>query len=121
MKQIITQDETKGSGGKIRETVQQKALRLHRDGRVTHLHGDIYQVVGDHGTYEVDHAKQLCSCLSTVYCSHRGSVVIFAAKQNTASNRKLEAKREEVKRRGAYKPDTSQNDAIAAALDRMGA
>jgi hypothetical protein len=113
--------QRKTDRGGTTETVQQKSLRLYRDGRVTHLQGDKYQVVGDHGTYTVDHAKQLCECPSRVYCSHRASVEIFAAKRNVRENRKLEAKREEVRRRGAYRPDTSLNDMIAASLDRMGA
>lgn len=104
----------------IKETVQQKALRLYRAGRVTHLKGDKYQVVGDTDTYEVDNHKQLCSCPSRVLCSHRGAVTILAAKENAKASRKLEAKREEVKRRGGYRPDTSRNAAIAAALERMG-
>lgn len=101
------------------ETVQQKALRLYRAGQVSHVVGDEYIVRGDNGTYEVNEHKRTCECPSRVYCSHRAAVEIFAAKQNTAAIRQLEAKRAEVRKRGAYRPDTSRNDFIAAALRRM--
>ena len=107
--------------GKSTETVQAKGLRLYRSGSVKHLQGDKYLVTGDNGTYKVDNLEDTCECPARVLCSHRYAVEVFAAKQRTEALRQLTAKREEAKRRGAYKPDTSQNDAIAAALERMGA
>ena len=62
-----------------RETVQEKGLRLYRAGRVRHLHDDVYEVRGDHGTYEVDARKRTCPCDSRLYCSHRAGVEVAKA------------------------------------------
>ncbi len=75
------------------ETVYQKGVRLYLGGRVRRLHGDIYEVRGDHGTHEVDNHKRLCGCPSRVYCSHRAAVEIAAAKLNAATARKLAEQR----------------------------
>ena len=105
--------------GKSTETVQAKGLRLYRSGSIKHLQGDKYSVQGDHGTYEVHYEDSTCKCPSRAYCSHVCAVEIAVAKDNARAIRALEAKREEVKKRGAYKPDTSLNNVIAASLDRM--
>ena len=112
------QQEAKGKGVGA-ETVQAKGLRLYRSGSVKHLQGAKYLVEGDHGTYEVHYEDSTCKCPSRVYCSHVCAVEVAVAKENARAIRALEAKREEVRRRGAYRPDTAQNDAITAALDRM--
>ena len=116
MQKEYTTEQGKGMGA---ETVQAKGLRLYRSGSVKHLHGDKYLVTGDNGTYKVDNLEDTCECPARVLCSHRYAVEVFAAKQRTEALRQLAAKREEAKRRGAYRPDTSQNSAIEAALDRM--
>lgn len=79
--------------------------------------------------HHVDVERNFCSCPATVeVCRHLRIARIRAAKTNPQRryiadrgglDETLERKRAEVKERGSYRPDTSQNANIAAALNRM--
>lgn len=97
-----------------KETVQEKALRLYRSGKVRRLHGDVYQVQGDTGIYEVNAERQTCPCDSRLYCSHRSAVEIAVAKLNARTARLLEAKRAEKAERISFSADQ-----VAANIERM--
>ncbi len=82
----------------MQESVHQKALRLHRQRRVRRVAGDTWEVNGDTGTHRVNAHKQLCSCPSRVYCSHRAAVAVAVAKLNAATARELERARNKPRR-----------------------
>ncbi len=99
-----------------KETVQGKALRLYRSGKVRRLHGDIYQVEGDTGIYEVNAERQTCLCDSRLYCSHRSAVEIAVAKLNAKTARTLEEKRAKRPERISF-----SSEQVMANIDRLGA
>ncbi len=105
---------TKAPHGK--ETVQQKAIRLYRSGKVRRLHGDVYQVQGDTGIYEVNDERRTCPCDSRLYCSHRSAVEIAVAKLNAKTARLLEAKRAERTERISFSAEQ-----VMANIERLGA
>ena len=62
-----------------------KALRLLKSGRVERLEGDSYNVIGNHGTYNVvaRDGKVMCPCpgfQSRGRCSHSSAVTIFRSR-----------------------------------------
>jgi hypothetical protein len=113
MEQSIAPQGTR-SKGKGTETVQVKGLRLFRGGKVRRLHGDVYAVTGDHGTYTVDAHHQKCSCPATVYCSHAVAVEIATAKLNAQTARQLALLRAPKPKRPKATPGQ-----VMAAIERM--
>ena len=67
------------------EVMIDKALRLLKSGRVERLEGDSYNVIGNHGTYNVvaRDGKVMCTCpgfQSRGRCSHSSAVAIFCSR-----------------------------------------
>lgn len=66
--------------------VQNKAIRLHREGKVTKVEdGQVFAVQGDNGKYMVitigegmDIVGAYCSCPAEGYCSHMGAAALTA-------------------------------------------
>jgi hypothetical protein len=112
-KEGYTAEPQKGRGV---ETVYQKAIRLHREGRVHHVSGLVYEVRGEHGTYRVDLYRDGCDCPArSGGCSHELAAEIAQAKLNAATARKLAEAR-------ARKPRVRYSaDQVMANLERMGA
>ena len=99
----------------MRETVQEKGIRLWRAGRVRRHLGDKYLVQGDGGTHEVDAAKQTCTCESRLYCSHRAATEIQVAKENARTAWRLEELRARESRRPEYSAEGVERN-----LERFG-
>ncbi len=67
-----------------------KALKLLETGRVEHLDGDRYNVIGNHGTYNVvaRNGKVMCTCpgfQSRGRCSHSSAVTILLSRRRKRS------------------------------------
>ncbi len=67
-----------------------KALRLLQSGRVERLEGDRYNVIGNHGTYNVvaRDGKVMCTCLgfqARRRCSHSSAVTILRSRRRQRS------------------------------------
>lgn len=110
---------TKVPGGTRTETISEKAVRLFRAGRVRHIKGDQYEVVGDSGTYTVDLYRDGCNCPAGENhqpCSHEQAAEIAQAKLNAATARRLKELR-------SRRPDriTFPADQVMANIERMGA
>jgi hypothetical protein len=72
------------------EVMIDKALKLLESGRVEHLEGDRYNVIGNHGTYSVVErdGKVMCTCLgfqSRRRCSHSSAVTILLSRRRKRS------------------------------------
>lgn len=93
----------------MQESVHQKGIRLHRAGRTRRVAGDLWEVNGYTGTHRVNAHKQLCSCESRVYCSHRAAVAVAVAKLNAATARQLERARNKPRRQAMSSAQILQN------------
>jgi len=72
------------------EVMIDKALRLLESGRVERLEGDRYNVIGNHGTYNVvaRDGKVTCTCpgfQSRRRCSHSSAVTILRSRRRQRS------------------------------------
>ncbi len=72
------------------EVMIDKALRLLESGRVERLEGDSYNVIGNHGTYNVvaRDGKVMCTCpgfQSRRQCSHSSAVTILRSRRRRRS------------------------------------
>jgi hypothetical protein len=72
------------------EVMIDKALRLLESGRVERLEGDSYNVIGNHGTYNVvaRDGKVMCTCpgfQSRRRCSHSSAVTILLSRRRQRS------------------------------------
>ncbi len=72
------------------EVMIDKALRLLKSGRVERLEGDSYNVIGNHGTYNVvaRDGKVMCTCpgfQSRKRCSHSSAVTILLSRRRQRS------------------------------------
>jgi len=72
------------------EVMIDKALRLLQSGRVERLEGDRYNVIGNHGTYNVvaRDGKVMCTCpgfQARRQCSHSSAVTILRARRRQRS------------------------------------
>ncbi len=72
------------------EVMIDKALRLLESGRVERLEGDSYNVVGNHGTYNVvaRDGKVMCTCpgfQARKRCSHSSAVTILLSRRRQRS------------------------------------
>jgi hypothetical protein len=72
------------------EIMIDKALRLLASGRVERLEGDMYNVIGNHGTYNVvaRDGKVMCTCpgfQSRRRCSHSSAVTILRSRPRQRS------------------------------------
>jgi hypothetical protein len=70
------------------EVMIDKALRLLESGRVERLDGDRFNVIGNHGTYNVVErdGKVTCTCLgfqTRRRCSHSSAVTILLSRRKS--------------------------------------
>ena len=71
------------------DVLYEKARKLAESGRVENLGNGAYNVIGDHGTYNVvqDYTGKLsCNCpgyLSKGICSHLEAVALLTARRRT--------------------------------------
>lgn len=91
------------------ESIEEKALRLYRAGRVTRLHGDVWQVSGDTGIYTVNLYSGGCDCPARGRCSHELGAEIGRAKLNARTARKLKAARARKREPGFSREQILQN------------
>ena len=65
--------------------ILEKAARLVAEGRVCHLSGDFYSVIGDsQAIHEVDMLKEACTCRPRGNCSHVEAARIFRSRATEA-------------------------------------